>query len=1081
MRRFVAAFARNTVFTTILLLLILVAGLVTSQIMIRERFPDFNIDVVLVQVPWPGADPEEVEEGIAIKIEEAVNGLEGVKNYRTESLENLCIAYIEVLESYDVDEVREDVSSRVDAIPNLPIDAEKPVVRKGQLELNVIGVALRGAKDERRLKEWAEEVREELQELPEVSNVKLIGAREYEISIEVSEERLREYDLTFAQVADAVRAGSQNLPGGTLRTSGEEIRLRTVGRKYWGDEFGNIVVMATPRGDIITLDQVAEIRDGFTEDRIAAFFNDERAVICQVYKTPKQDAIVISNQVRAWVAEHQKTLPEGLEMEIWDDTSYFIRGCLNVLTKNSILGLIVVFLLLWLFMDLRLSFWASMGIPVSLAGALVVLWLLGTTLNIVSLFGLIMVVGIIVDDAIVVGEAIYVHRQRGDHPLAAAVNGVMEVGMPVMAAVGTTIIAFIPLLFVGGFMGKFIRFLPWAVIACLVVSTFECMLMLPSHLSHLPDFSDPEYRKRQQQKAGRRLRVRIARMLENFAEHVYQPAARMAIRRRYLSICIAVAIMLIAAGFYKGGMLKFVMFPPIDGNMLITQFEFPSGTPLSVTSNTLSRLDAALRRVEKQMETATGEPLVTNVFATAGQHLKDIPGQERTTGTEIGGMRVELLKAERRGVNVQRIINAWEREVGEIPGIVSLSIERADSGMPAKPIEIWLSGKDMNEIAAAADALSNKLAKFKGISQVGTDFRPGKNEIRFRLKPAATALGLTVGDLARQVYAGFYGEEALRLQRGRDDIRVRVRYPMDERNTLPELYNIRIRSPYGAEVPLRSVADLEFGPGFTRITRTNGNRRIAVTADTDTTRANTAEVIADLRANYFGQFRRQFPGIRLEVRGDDQATNESLGTLVIGFPMALLFIFFIVATIFRSYAQPFIIMITVPFGIVGAIIGHLLLGYPITLFSVFGIVALAGVVVNDAIVFIECINNLIAEGVPFFDALARGGVRRFRAIFLTTISTCGGLTPMMLETDLQTQFIIPMAISLSFGVAFATFLTLLLIPSLLAVLNDLRRLRYWMKTGAWPSREEVEPAISRKADPLAESDRQANMVPAGGG
>ena len=1077
MRRIIAACARNTVFVNIFMLLFFVVGIAGSIMLVRERLPQVGIDLVTVTVPFPGADPLEVEEAICTKIEEAIDGVEGVKQYTTISQENRGTAVIEVLEEYDISEVKEELTSRVDAISTFPPDAEKPIITKPVLRLDVITVALTGAEDERRLKEWAEEVKDELQALPELSQVEISGAREYEISIEVSEEALREYGLTFDQVTAAVRRGSQNLAGGTIRTQGEEIRLRTLGRKYWGDEFSKIVVLTGPRGELVTLDKVANVKDTFTEDRVMATMNGEPAVMLICYKTPREDSIAISEAVNRYVAKKKQILPAGLDMRVWHDASYFIDGSIRVLLKNSLIGITIVFLLLWLFLDLRLSFWASMGIPISLCGAMAVVWLSGNTLNVISLFGMVMVVGIIVDDAIVIGEAIYVHRKRGAGPLRAAVDGAMEVGMPVLAAVATTIIAFIPLLFVTGFMGKLIAILPIAVISCLIASTIECLVMLPAHLNHLPGPNDPKVRARQQRNPARRMRQWVGDGLEWFAGRIYVPVARWTLKRRYAAVCVAVSAMLAAAGLYQGGMLKFVMFPKMDGNMLFARMEFPSGTPLEVTRDTLQQLEDALRRVAEKHDTLTGEPLVQNVYALAGAKIKPDPGEQQQYSTNIGGLMVEMLKAHKRGVHSKEIIADWEREVGNIPGLVYLDIEGDGSGPPGKPIEIWVQGRDINEILAASETLEQKLLSFEGVSQVGSDYTPGKNEIQFKLKPAARSLGITVSDLARQVYAGFYGEEALRIQRGRDDVRVSVRYPTDERSQISELRQVRIRTPRGKEVPLLSVADVRFSPGYSTITRTDGRRRVSVSASVDTMAANTAEIIGHLQASYFGELRSRYPGITLSVQGEHLETQESLSALRVGYPIALVGIFFIVATVFRSYIQPLVILLTVPFGIVGAMFGHVVMGFPVTLFSIFGIVALSGVVVNDAIVLIECINNMIASGTPFTEALVRGGQRRFRAIFLTTISTCGGLAPMVFETDFQTQFIIPMAIALTFGVAFATLLTLLLIPSFLAILNDLRRALARVRTGAWPAPEAVEPAATRFEDPVSMQPESVHAAP----
>lgn len=1070
MRTFVAAFARNSVFANILLAGFVFAGFLASQFMVRELFPEFAIEVITVDVPYPGADPEEAEEGISRKIEEAIDGLEGIKTYTTHSMENRGSAMIEIVEGYDVAKAKDEIKNRIDAISTFPDDAERPVVSQLTLKREVMVLALSGPLDERRLKEWAEEIKDEIRALPGISQASIFGTREYEISIEVSEERLRQYSLTFEQVANAVRASSLNQAGGTIRAEGEEVRLRTIGRKYWGDEFEKIVVLARPQGDIITLGDIATVRDGFVEDPLFSRFNGEPAAAIFVSKTSEEDAIAISETIYDYIEKKRTSLPEGLSMTVWSDTSEVIEARINLLLKNGLIGLTLVFLLLWMFLDLRLSFWAAMGIPISLAGGLAVMWFGGATINMISLFGLIMVLGIVVDDAIVVGEAIYVHRKNGDGPLEAAVNGTIEVGIPVIAAVTTTVVAFLPLMFIGGIMGKFIAILPVAVIAALLVSLAECLVMLPAHLNHIPDPNDPKLKEKQRRNPVRRVRLAISDGLEWFVEHIYQPVLGLALKRRYIAVCVAISVLLFTIGLQRGGFVKFVMFPPVDGNSLTATVEFPNGTPAEVTERAVERMSAAVRKVEAETDTVSGDPFIKNLFALVGGSLADRPmedGGNAGSSPHVGSVRIEMLESEYRGVHQRELTRRWESEIGSIPGAISLSIQGMEAGPPGKPIEIWVQGQRMEALLAAADEVKERLSQFEGVSQIQSDFRPGKNEIRFRLKPEARAMGITVNDLARQVYAGFFGQEALRLQRGRDDIRVRVRYPLEERSQLSELENVRIRTPQGQEVPLRSVAELSYGPGYAGITRTDGLRRVAVSADVDTKVANTAEIVESLQSGYFDRLIGHYPGISISVEGEQKDSAESLGSLFIGFPLALVGIFVIIATIFRSYVQPFVIMVTVPFGIIGAIFAHLIMGIPVTLMSMFGIVALSGVVVNDAIVLIERINGYVAEGMPFFEALRRGGVRRFRAIFLTTISTVGGLMPIIVERDLQAQFLIPMALSIAGGVAFATVLTLVLVPCLLGILNDMRRLLHFALKREWLEPEEVEPSRDRYKDDLS--------------
>jgi len=667
-----------------------------------------------------------------------------------------------------------------------------------------------------------------------------------------------------------------------------------------------------------------------------------------------------------------------------------------------------------------------------------------------------------VDDAIVVGESIYVHRRRGVPPLRAAVDGCIEVGMPVVAAVVTTVVAFIPLAYVGGIMGKFIAILPVVVIACLVISLIECLLLLPAHLSHLPDLNQDISERHLFIRMVETLHRTTSRGMEWFVEHIYTPLLSRALYWRYISFCIAIAVLLLSLGLVSGGILKFEVMPEIDGFVMTGTVTFPDGTPPLVTADAVAQMDAALLRLASKTDTLTGESMLVDRLSLVGQTLEDIPQR----GPCVGSVQAIMLPSERRGVHSKDLMVQWEEEIGTIPGVKSLTFTGLSHGPPGAPIEIWLQGQEMDTILAAADDLQERLRRFTGVYQIRSDFSPGKNEMRLTLKPEARSLGLTVDDLARQVYGGFYGQEAVRLQRGRDDVRVKVRYTAEERRNISDLEKIRIRTPTGREVPLLSVSDIEFAPGYSTITRTNGLRRVAVSADVDSKKANANEILAELAGSYFPVLKHSYPGLMVAVQGEQKKMRESFETLKVGFPLAIIGIFIIIATMFRSYAQPFVIMFTVPFGIIGAILGHLVMGFNLSMLSIFGMVALTGVVVNDAIILIERINANLAEGMPFFEAIIQGGARRFRAIILTTVSTVGGLVPMIMETDLQARGLIPMAISLAAGVAFATLLTLILVPSLLVILSDFRLLYHRLRHGCWVPRVAVEPARDRKKDLL---------------
>lgn len=1050
MKQVLAAFAKNTVFANIVLLLLFMAGGLALNQMVRESFPEFSIDMISITVPYPGADPEEVEEGICQKIEDAIESVDGVKLFTTKAMEGAASVTVEVKEGRDVSEVLDQVKSRVNGISTFPVDAEQPVIQEIVHRESVILLSLSGEVTERQLKEWGERVKDELKQLPDLSQVDAYGTRSYEIGIELSEIKLKEYGLTLAQVAEAVRRSSLNLAGGTLRTSGEEIRIRTVGRKYTDEELADVVILAEPGGDKVTLGRIAEIKDGFSEDPISARINGKPAMFVMVYKTSEEDSIRISDAVNSYVQKKKDALPPTVLLDVFYDNTEILRARIDLLTKNGVIGLCLVFFVLWLFLDIRLSFWAGMGIPISITGAMFILYALGATINMISLFGMIMVLGIVVDDAIVVGEAIYVRRMSGSPPLESAVEGVWEVAMPVLAAVTTTIVAFIPLAYVGGIMGKFISILPTVVIACLVISLIECLILLPAHLSNLPD---PQEKKR----FGGiifRWKNRAGEGLERFIKNRYIPFLSWVLNWRYVSLSTAIAILLISVGVVAGGFIKFQVVPKLDGFVITSTVEFPEGTPPEITREALADIDAALVRLADKTRTLSGEPLVKQRLTLLGQALSGTMGAR---GPNLGSVQAILLESEKRGIHSNDLLIEWEKELGQLPGVKSLTFEGMQAGPGGAEIEVWLQGRNMEDLVEVSDKLKTRLRDFQGVYQIRSDHGQGKNELRLELKPVARTLGLTVEDLARQVNAGFYGREPYRLQRGSEDVRVKIRYSKQERSTLSDFEKMPIRTSAGDEVPLLSVADLSFSPGYATITRTDGMRRIVVTAEVNSETANADEIFDELGKTTFPTLKGQYPDLFISMQGAKKNSRESLGSLKIGFPIAILGIFVIVATIFRSYIQPFIILFTIPFGIIGAICGHLLFGYDISMMSLFGIVALSGVVINSAIVLIERVNCNLSAGMSLFQSVILGGARRFRAIFLTSISTVGGLAPLILEKDMQAKFLIPMALSIAAGVIFATVLTLVLVPSLLVILNDIRRLIYRLQFGFWPRREEVEP------------------------
>ena len=999
-----------------------------------------------------------MEEGLCRKIEEAIQGLSGVKSYLTRASDESAAAYIEIKEGYDPERVLDRVRSRINAISNFPVEAEKPIITRLEHTEVVMILYLQGDMSEVRLKEWANRIKDELRRNLGVSRIEAAGTRSYEISIEVSEKKLRQFGLTLPQVAEAVRKSNLNLQGGIIRSRGEEIRVRTVGRKYTGKELASIVVLAGPNGEIVTLDRVADIRDGFVEGAINIEIDGKPALIMNLFKTPAQDALVISDNVQQYVRDKQKVLPQGVVLEVFYDNTESPRASIDILIKNGLIGLFIVFALLWLFLNTRLAFWVGLGIPISLLGGLAMIWALGGSINTVSLFGLIMVLGMVADDAIVVGEAIYVQQKKGLPLLKASVEGVTEVGPPVLAAIVTTIIAFLPLAFIKGMMGKFIAILPTVVICCMLVSLVESMVMLPAHLAHRSGFGLFSLAA-----AGRRFQGLTARGLEWLAGKVYLPFLKKVMAWRYVSLCCAISILLITFGLLQSGRLKFDVFPDMDGFVISSAVEFPRGTPASITEKAVLEINEALERVAARTKTKSGAPLIKKVITMVGSAPDDEVGEleNSVSAPHTGGVQAFLLDPVERGVHTKDLLVEWEKEVRSVYGAKALTFFSMSMGPSGDPIKIRIEGNDLDELVTASQELMDRLKRFDGVYQVRSGYGAGKNEIRLRLRPEAHTAGLTLYDLARQVKAAYYGEEAVRIQRGREDIKVKVRYARDERGLISSLDRMRIQTPGGNKAPLSSLVALDFGPGQGSITRINGQRRVTIRAQVNTRIVQAGEVIDELSREFFKDLKRNHPGLHIVLEGDEETEEESLGSLMIGFPLALLGIFLVMATMFRSYAQPFVILFTIPFGVIGAVAGHVILGHDLSLMSIFGMVAMTGVAVNDAIVLIERINKNMAEGMNFFEAVENGGLRRFRAVFLTSISTVGGLAPLIMETNQHAQILVPMAVSLAAGLVFATALTLLLIPSLLVIANDLRLFFHWIRYGTHSTREGVEPTRLR--------------------
>jgi multidrug efflux pump subunit AcrB len=1040
----IAWFARNPVAANLLAALIIVGGAISLISVRQEVFPEFSLDLITISVEYLGAAPEEVEEGVNVRLEEAIQGLDGVKKITSVASEGIGIVSVELLLEADSGRVLDDVKARVDAIDTFPAETEKPVIRELTNRRQVIGVAVSGSTDEGSLRHLSEQVRDELTALPEITLVELASVRPFEVSIDVSEATLRRWNLTFDHVAEAVRRSSLDLPGGSVKTAGGEILLRTKGQAHRAAQFEQLVVLTRPDGTHLRLGEIATIRDGFAETDQFARFDNEPTALVQVYRVGEQDALSIAGAVADYIVEAQPRMPEGVKLTAWNDAARVLRGRRDLLMTNGAFGLALVFLTLGMFLRFRLALWTAIGLAIAFMGALWVMPALDVSINVISLFAFILVLGIVVDDAIVVGENIHTHQHRLDKGLDGAISGAQEVALPVVFAVLTTVAAFLPLLNVAGTTGKVMRVIPLIVIPCLIWSLVESMWILPAHLAH--------YRKKQDRDAGRgvagiwrRFQSRFSDGLEAFVQRFYRPMLGRALEWRYLTLSIGLAVLFVTVGLVRGEYVRFFFFPTVESDFVSAALTLPPGTPPEVTSDAVRQLEEAALRVEEEVTAELGGDSPFQHFLGAiGEHPFRVDQQRNAGGvtrrdvfSHLGEVTIELLPAEERTVSSAELAARWRKETGPIPDAVELDYT-ASLFSPGDDIDVQLTGTDIEDLRAVADELKAALAEFAGVFEISDSFRSGKRELELAIRPEAEVLGLTLADLGRQVRQAFYGEEAQRIQRGRDDVRVMVRYPVAERRSLSDLEQMRIRTPDGREIPFSEVARVVPGRGFASITRVDRRRAIHVTADVDSAQATPGGIVEQLGSTILPDLLARYPGVNYTFEGQQAEQRETLGGLIRGFVVALVLIYGLLAVPLRSYGQPLVIMAAIPFGFVGAVWGHVITGLDLTILSMFGLVALTGVVVNDSLVLVDYINRFRSHGRSLSMALTFAGMARFRPIVLTSVTTFAGLAPLMLEKSMQARFLIPMAVSLAFGVLFATLITLVLVPCGYLIMEDVK-------------------------------------------
>jgi len=1019
----IAWFAKNDVAANILFFVIIISGIyvATTQIPI-DLFPEVEQRNVRVSMVLPGASPQEMEEGITIKIEEAIQVIEGIRQITSQSLEGSASVTVQVEEGYDVREVLDEVKIRVDGVNNFPVEAESLLVQVPQWRRDAIGVVLFGDYDNMTLRRVAENVRDELAGLPEITQVEVDNVLPFEISIEIAEWALRQYDISLEQVAGILRQNSTDVSAGNLKTKGGDIFIRSRGQAYRASDFETIPVITTQDGTMITLGDIATIRDEFEETPLRTRFNGVPAIEIEVYRSGDESIIDVTTAVRNYIDKKQLDMPDGLTIDFWRDRSEPIKARLETLTKSAWQGLLLVIIMLALFLRPSVAFWVCLGIPMSFMGAFLFMPLFDVSLNLMSLFAFILVLGIVVDDAIVTGENVYSHLQKGEDPLNAAIKGTQEVAVPVTFGILTTAAAFLPLAFQTG-RGSWYAAIPLVVIPVLLFSLIESKFILPAHLKHV--------KMRTEKNTSRlsKLQQKIANSLEAIIEKVYQPILAQAMRWRYAAWTAMFASLILIIGTIAAGHTKFVFFPRVQSEVATATLVMPAGTAFESTDRIISAMTMHAKDLQEEYRDAeTGESVIRNVYSISG-------GRNSTTGR----VQMDMIPPESRTVDVttREVVNQWRKKVGQVAGAEQLNYRAEIGGWGGSPISIELKGRNTEALNTLGEGLKKQLEQYPAVSDIEDSLSDGKEELQLELKPEARLLGLSLNQVARQVRQAVFGFEVQRVQRGREEVRVMVRYPLEARQSIETLEQMMIRIGPNQEVPLWQVANVFPGLSPDSILRVDRQRTISVNADFDKEAGDLSLVLGEVNA-WLSEQINAYPGTTFEMAGEARDQAESTNSLTVGAIGLTILIYILLAIPFKSYSQPIIVMSVIPFGLVGAVIGHWIMGMDLTLLSFMGMLALSGVVVNDSLVLVDYINQKRNEGVSLKEAVYTAGGRRFRPVLLTSLTTFAGLVPLLFETSTQAQFLIPMAVSLGFGILFATLITLFIVPINYLILEDFK-------------------------------------------
>ena len=1025
--------AHNPVAANLVMIVILVGGLIAMTRVKVETFPEFDIDEVSISIPYPGASPTEVESGILLAIEEAVRGIDGVKKVDGFAYEGRGKVVVELLLGTDANKVLQDVKVAVDGLQTMPEEAERPIVSLYDLRQQVVSLLVYGDVPVRSLRSLAEDVRDELLQDPEITLVELHGVPDPEIAVEIPQAHLRKYNLTLDGVAEVIRKNALELPGGGVKTRGGEVLLRTTERRDFGQDFERLRLVSDDDGVDISLGDVAKVIDGFAETEQESFFDGKPAIRIDVFRVGDQTPMSVTRAVERHVERLRGRLPNGTGLTTWQDASEILTGRISLLTRNAVLGLTLVVIVLALFLEPRLAGWVTMGIPVSILGAFLLMVLLDVSINMISLMAFILTLGIVVDDAIVMGESIYEERRHGAAPMEAAIRGARIVGMPVIFSVLTNVIAFVPLLLIPGTLGKAFFVVPVVVISVFFFSLLESLFILPAHLGHL--------------RAGResgvfarisKVQERFSLLLESFHDRYYAPALQRALRRRYLTIACGLTILLVTVGYVAGGRINFAFLPRTGSDIVTATASLSYGTPIEETRRVQNRILAEARAILVEWNERDAARGIFSQIGTPAESFGPSLQRGSLLGGHLASVQIYFVPGGQRSFSSAAFVREWRSRLEPIPGLESLTFWYNIGPTGGLPIDIQLSHPDRQLLEAAGKRLAEGLRVYAGVTDIDDGVLLGKPQLDFSIRPEGRSVGITGAELGRQLRDAFYGAEALRQQRGRNEMKVMVRLPESERRSLHDVERLILRTAAGGEIPLAEAAEVRRGRAYTEILRSNGRRVLNVKADVDDQVANAAKILQDIKANLLPAIENEFSGIRFGFEGEQREFAEMTRSMMTGFALALIVIFATLAIPLGSYVQPLIVMAAIPFGIVGAVVGHVLMGYEISVISIMGIVALSGVVVNDSLVLIYAANQRRRDGMTPLEAVYAAGLRRFRPILLTSLTTFFGLLPMIFEPSMQARFLIPIAISLGFGVLFATMIVLLLVPALYLIIEDVR-------------------------------------------